>query len=167
MPNVHFAAPSAECSLLFRDGHYYGCIALTQAVAEALVRFLCTKNSCKPAKDFEKNVEKLSTRTFISDKVKESLVNIWERRPDYHHLDPIIESDRQKLEELAREKTRLLTEVESEIFEFDIVNGALIPKYPKYWNMRGNQAQVFYDSNRNTSRLTKSRTAIIPELPQV
>jgi len=143
IPNEHFAAPSAECSLLFRDGHYYGCIALTQAVAEALVRFLCTKNSFKPVKKFEENVENLSTRTFISDKVKESLLKIWERRDDYHHLNTSIENDRQTLEELAKEKTRLLAKVESEIFEFKIVNGALIPKYPKYWNISGNQAQVF------------------------
>ena len=37
--NTHFSAPSSECSLLFRDGHFYGCIALVQAVAEALTHF--------------------------------------------------------------------------------------------------------------------------------
>ena len=65
------------------------------------------------------------------------------RRNDYHHLNPNVETDRQTLEELAKEKARLLAEVESEIFEFRIINGKLQPKYPKYWNISGNQAQVF------------------------
>ena len=34
IPDAPFAVPSAECSLLFRDGHFYACIALVQAVAE-------------------------------------------------------------------------------------------------------------------------------------
>jgi len=44
VPYTQFAPVSAECALLFRDGHFYGCIALSQAVAEAIVRFLCQKN---------------------------------------------------------------------------------------------------------------------------
>lgn len=143
VPYTHFAVVSAECSFLFRDGHFYGCIALTQAVAEALVRFLCKKNSFGPAKDFEKNVEKLSVRKFISNKVKESLLTIWQRRDDYHHLNPNVATDRKTLEELAREKTRLLVEVESEIFRFRLVDGKINPENPKYWDISGNQAQVF------------------------
>jgi len=143
VPYEHFSAASAECSLLFRDGHFYGCIALTQAVAEALVRFLCTKNSFTPEKKFKENVRKLSTRKFISDKVKESLLKIWERRDDYHHLNPNVKTDRQALEELAREKAQLLVEVESEVFHFTIVDGEIVPEHPKYWKVSGNQAQVF------------------------
>ena len=143
VPYTHFSAILVECSLLFRDGHYYGCIALTQAVAEALVRFLCTKNSFKPVKKFEENVGKLSTRTFISDKVKESLLKIWERRDDYHHLNTSIQNDRQTLEELSREKTRLLVEIEKEVFLFTLVDGKINPENPKYWDISGNQAQVF------------------------
>ena len=45
IPNAKFAVASSECSLLFRDGHFYGCIALSQAVAEALVKYICEKNS--------------------------------------------------------------------------------------------------------------------------
>jgi hypothetical protein len=143
VPYTHFSAISAECSLLFRDGHYYGCIALTQAVAEALVRFLCTKNTFKPVKKFEENVRKLSTRTFISDKVKESLLKIWEGRDDYHHLNTSIENDRQTLEELAREKTRLLVEVERDVFRFTIVDCKINPENRKYWDISSDQMQVF------------------------
>lgn len=139
VPYTHFSVASAECSLLFRDGHFYGCIALTQAVAEALVRFLCQSNSWKPDNDFERNVNDLHGRNFISDKLKESLLKIWERRNDYHHLSPNVKTDRQALEELAREKAGLLTEIESEVFHLTVANGKTIPKYPKYWKASGDQ----------------------------
>lgn len=143
VPYTHFSTISAECSFLFRDGHYYGCIALTQAVAEALVRFLCKKNSFRPAKIIENNIEKLSVRNFISDEVKDSLLTIWQERDDYHHLNPSIESDRQTLEELAKEKTRLLIEVEKEVFRFTFVDGKINPENPQYWAISSNKEQVF------------------------
>jgi len=139
VPYTHFSAASAECSLLFRDGHFYGCIALTQAVAEALVRFLCQSNSWDPDKEFEKNMKKLSKRNFISDKLKDSLLRIWNKRNDYHHLNLNVETERQALEELAREKARLLVEVESEIFRYKVIDGKIIPEHPKYWKASGNQ----------------------------
>ena len=55
IPNSHFAAVSAECHSLYRDGHFYGTISLAQSVTEALIKFLCEKNGWKPNKDFEKN----------------------------------------------------------------------------------------------------------------
>ena len=66
VPYTRFAPASAECTFLFRDGHFYGCIALAQAVAEAIVRFLCQRNSWRPGNNFEKNVQTLCTRKFIS-----------------------------------------------------------------------------------------------------
>ena len=55
-----------------------------------------------------------------------------------------MKSDRDTLEKLAKEKARLLVEIESEIFKFSFGNdGSIIPKYPKYWKIRGNQAEVF------------------------
>jgi len=143
VPDTHFSAVSAECSSLFRDGHFYGCIALTQAVAEAIVRFMCKKNFGRYEKVFEKNVEKLSNRGFISNEVKEHFLEIWTRRDDYHHLNPNIATDRNTLQELAREKTLLLVEVEREVFRFTIVDGKINPENPKYWDINGNQAQVF------------------------
>jgi len=144
IPNAPFAAPSAECSLLFRDGHFYACIALVQAVAEAIVRYACDIDFGKHDKVFEKNVEKLHTRKFIDDKLQKALLKIWEKRDDYHHLNSNVNSDRDALEKLAKEKACLLVEVESEIFKFSFGNdGSIIPKYPKYWKIRGNQAKVF------------------------
>ena len=144
IPNAPFAVPSSECSFLYRDGHFYACIALVQAVAEAIVRYVCDIDFRKHSKVFEKNVEKLYERKFISDKVRESLLKIWEKRDTYHHLNPNVESDRQALEKLAKEKACLLVEVESEIFKFNLgKDGSIIPKYPKYWKISGNRAEVF------------------------
>ena len=144
IPNAPFAVPSAECSLLFRDGHFYACIALVQAVAEAIARYVCDIDFRKHDKVFEKNVEKLHTRKFIDDKLQETLLKIWERRDDYHHLNSSVKSDRDTLEKLAKEKACLLVEIESEIFKYSFGNdGSIIPKYPQYWKIRGNQAEVF------------------------
>jgi len=133
IPNAPFAAPSAECSLLFRDGHFYACIALVQAVAEATVRYVCDIDFGKHDKVFEKNVDKLHTRKFIDDKLQKSLLKIWDKRDDYHHLNSNVKSDRNTLEILAKDKACLLVEVESEIFKFSFGNdGSIIPKYPKY-----------------------------------
>jgi hypothetical protein len=143
IPNAPFAAPSSECSLLFRDGHYYACIALVQAVAEAIVRYICDINFNSHDKVFEKNIEKLYKRKFIDKELRESLLQIWGKRDDYHHLNSNLEKDRQALENLAREKVMLLNKIESSIFKFEVKNGVLIPKYPKYWNINGNQIEVF------------------------
>lgn len=137
MARTYFAAVSAEVTLLFRDGHYYGCIALTQAVAEALVRFMCERNSFSPGKDFEKNVGKLATRRFITEDMKHAFLRIWKKRDDYHHLNQNIEEDRRKLEQLALEKARLLAGIEREVFAYTNVDGRLSPKYPRYWKRSG------------------------------
>jgi hypothetical protein len=143
IPNTPFAAPSSECSLLFRDGHFYACIALVQAVAEAIVRYMCDIDFKKHDKVFEKNVDKLHIRKFIDDKLKESLLKIWDRRDDYHHLNPTVNSDKQTLENLAKEKTCLLVDVEKNIFEFSYNNdGRIIPKHPQYWKIYNNQTEV-------------------------
>jgi hypothetical protein len=144
IPLTEFASVSAECALLFRDGHFYGAIALSQAVAEAVAKFLCQKNGWKPKKSFEENVAKLETRQFISKDMKDKFLSLWDKRDDYHHLNPTIETDRQKLEALAYEKVSLLKEIETEVFRFSIVDGRLVPQNSKYWNLQPDgTAQVF------------------------
>jgi hypothetical protein len=72
------------------------------------------------------------------------LLRIWKNRNDYHHLNDTIETDRQELEGLAREKVCSLNEVESEIFSVAVASdGSIILKKPKYWDVRSNQVQVF------------------------
>jgi len=138
IPFTEFAPVSAECTFLFRDGHFYGAIALSQAVAEAIAKFLCRKNGWKPKNTFEENIAKLETRQFISKNMKEKFLSIWRKRDDYHHLNHTIETDRQKLEALAYEKVAILKEIESEVFKFSIVDGKLVPENRKYWSVQPN-----------------------------
>ncbi len=143
IPNSHFAAVSAECHLLYRDGHYYGTVSLAQSVSEALVKFLCKINGWSPNKDFEENIKELKKRGKITDNLETLFTKIWQRRNDYHHLNPQIEQDRQKLEILAKEKLSSLKEIEEELFAYSANEGKLIPKYPKYWDQKDGKVTVY------------------------
>ena len=138
MPNWHFAPVSVECAALFRDGHFYGCIAMTQAVAEALVRFLCEQRSIVIRVAFQTNVRNLFKNQVISGNLKQSLLKIWAKRNDYHHLNKEIEQDLKTLETMARLKVKLLKEVEGEIFKFTSHNGKLAAENPQYWKPTDN-----------------------------
>jgi hypothetical protein len=143
-PNTHFASVSAECILLYRDGYYLACIALSQAIAEALVRFMCDRSQfgASISKDFEENVEKLRERRIQPD-CSEMLMEIWKGRHDYHHLKSNVTADRAKLQEIAKSKIILLHKVESAVFAFTVVDGTVKPKYPKYWDIKNGLANVF------------------------
>jgi hypothetical protein len=132
-PNAHFASVSSECILLYRDGHFLACIALCQAVAEAIARMMCEKSKFKPSKDFEENVEKLQSRKIVPD-CAQLFNEVWKGRNDYHHLNPNIPTERNELQNIAKSKIVALHEIESKVFEFKTIDGALSIRYPKYWD---------------------------------
>jgi len=132
-PNANWAFISAECTLLYRDGYFFACIALCQAVAEAIVRDLCKTNRLKVTKSFDTNINRLCSQKEISNECKEALETIWKGRNDYHHLNPNVPTQRTKLQAIAKSKMIALGAVESEVFAFEWVGGAIKPKYPKYW----------------------------------
>jgi hypothetical protein len=133
--NSPFALASAECIDLFRDGHFYGAISLSQAVGEALVRHMCFSNRWRPAENFEENVRQLKQRRFIDAGIEVELLRLWERRDDYHHLNPSVASDRTTLEDLALIKIRALGEVEQFVFAWapSETPGAISLLRPQYW----------------------------------
>jgi hypothetical protein len=131
--NSHFAAVSTECHSLYRDGHYYGTIALAQAVTEALVKFMCVANRWRPGSNFETNVNKLRTRGVITNELQALLTSVWRERDDYHHLNSGILQDQRKLEALAKEKLSGLKALEEDLFAYTLEQGKLVPKYRKYW----------------------------------
>jgi len=133
IPNTPFARASSECSKAYRDGQFYGCISLTQSVAESLVKYLCKCNGWNPDKLLEKNIEKLEKRGFITSEQSKDLLRIWKNRDDYHHLNDVVESDYLKLVALAESKLLLLNKIEKQVFDFSIDKGTLVPKNPKYW----------------------------------
>jgi len=93
---------------------------------------LCERSRFKASRNFEKNIETLCTRKIKPDCSK-LLKEIWEGRDDYHHLNPKVPTERTKLQAIAKNKMIALHGVESEIFAFEWVEGAIRPKYPKYW----------------------------------
>jgi hypothetical protein len=134
-PNAHFASVSAECILLYRDGYFLACIALCQAVAEAIVRLMCKRSKFPSiSNDYEKNVENLHKRKIEPD-CNQLFKEVWVGRPDYHHLNPGIPIERNKLRKIGRSKITTLHKIESTVFEFSIKNSAISPKYPKYWDI--------------------------------
>jgi len=140
IPNEQpFAPVSAECIFLYRDGYFFACIALCQAVAEALVRFMCerSKFGASISQDFEENVEKLRKRNIKPDCSK-LVKEIWEGRHDYHHLTLKVPTDRKKLQAIAKSKIIALHDVESKVFAFEWVGGTIKTKYPKYWPATNN-----------------------------
>lgn len=138
VPDGPFAAPSIECAEQFRDGHYFGCIALTQAVLEAVIRHVWrVKLKRKPNQEgtFDKNLEALHKKKFISDEWKVKLDQIWSDRHSFHQLRPSVESDQQRLEATARTTLKLLNDLEQAFFGFTLREGMVVPEHPEYWSI--------------------------------
>ena len=133
-PYAHFASASNECILLYRDGYFLACTALCQAVAEAIVRLMCKRSEFRASDDYKENVKKLHSRGIKPD-CNQLFEEIWVGRPDYHHLNPGIPTERNKLQEIARSKIITLHKIEEIVFEFTTKDGAILPKYPKYWDI--------------------------------
>lgn len=141
-----FAAPSMECVEQFRDGHFFGCIALTQAVVEAIIRHVWQiklKKKSDQEGSFEKNLEALHKKKFISDEWKTKLDQMWADRHSFHHLRPAVESDQQRLEETARNTLKLLNDLEQEYFGFSVREGMVVPDHPEYWSIKEGESLVF------------------------
>lgn len=136
VPNTHFAPITIECILLYRDGYFFACIALCQAVAEALLRFMCERNG-RGGKGFVKFETNIRNFRELKDKIHldwiETLERIWGNRNDYHHLNPDVPTQKEKLIEIAKDKIVALLDVESKIFAFEWVDGAIKRTHPKYW----------------------------------
>ena len=138
-PNTHFAFVSVECINLYRDGYFLACIALCQAVAEAIVRLMCQRSKFSSiSNDYEKNIENLNKRGIQPD-CDELFKVIWKDRNNYHHLNPTIPTEKSKLQDIAKNKILTLHKIESRVFEFAWTkDGAISPRYPKYWDFNEN-----------------------------
>jgi hypothetical protein len=135
VPDAPFAAPSAECAAQFRDGHYFGCIALTQTVLEAVVRHIWqVQLEKKPNQEgsFEKKLDALHKKKLISDAWKTKLDQMWADRHTFLSLCPSEESDRQKLEDMASHTLKLLNELEHKFFGFAVRDEIVLPDHSEY-----------------------------------
>ena len=134
-PNTHFAFVSVECINLYRDGYFLACIALCQAVAEAIVRLMCQRSRFSSiSNDYEKNIENLYKRKIQPD-CNALFKEIWKDRDNYHHLNPTVPIEKSKLQDIAKKKILTLHKIESKVFDFAWTkDGAISPRYRKYWD---------------------------------
>ena len=139
VPNGPFAAPIIECVKQFRDGHYIGCIALTQAVVEAVIRHIWQvklKKRSNQGGDFDKCLDDLHKKRFVTKEWKTKLEQIWTDRNKFHHLLPSVDLGSHDLEEMARNTLKLLNELEGEFFGFTMQGEIVVPDHPEYWSIQ-------------------------------
>ena len=135
IPAEWFAAASRECRDLYVDGHFYGAICLTQAVAEGISRFLTIRNGHRDTGNHNSRIALLKKRGVISTEAYRAFKVIeGGDRNDYHHLNANIEIDLEKLELRAGECVRSLFAIQLEVFAFSVgEGGTMVVANPQYW----------------------------------
>jgi hypothetical protein len=156
IPHLWFDVASTECMDLFRDGHFYGCICLSQSVAEGLAKFVLETHRVKIGKQKRpiELCEKPATGRRLIDVLKNLKSGLYNGQPwsvlsekclkafdcieggdreDFHHLNKRIITDFAKLEERAEQCVTALYDIESELFGFEITDGAITPYQREYW----------------------------------
>ena len=110
-----------------------------------MVRLMCERSEfgSSISKDYEKNVGNLEKRE-IQPNCSELFNEIWKGRNAYHHLNPNIPIERSKLQDIAKSKIITLHKIESRVFDFAWTkDGAISPRYPKYWDINDGLLDVF------------------------
>jgi len=137
IPGVFFSHASRESRNLFVEGHFYGSITLSQAVAEGLAKFLCESNGVS-AKPPEGRAQRLRDKGVISDAALDAFKAIrGTDRNNFHHMNRDVEIDYQKLDARAFECVEGLYAIESEVFAFDTgAGGAISVRHAQYWDIK-------------------------------
>lgn len=135
-PNYHFAPASAQCKLLYADGHFYSTVMVSQAVAEGITRFVAERNDVtfKPKASGPQILDLLVERGIVSKEYEEAFKLLWKTRNDVHHMNP--EVAKIDLPGVAKRSLQNLDVIEREIFGFRMDDGKCIPSNPKYWDIR-------------------------------
>jgi hypothetical protein len=157
IPHVWFDAASTECRDLFRDGHFYGCICLSQSVAEGLGKFILEVHHSTARNPKGKRLIRLLTNlkggtynghpmSVLGDECLRAFTCIeGGDRNDFHHLNKNVITDLQELEKRAEACVMALCRIESELFGFEVSNaGILTPYRREYWPDAGKQYGQVY-----------------------
>ncbi len=140
--NHHFAAASAQCIDLYRDGYFLSAVMVSQAVNEGICRFVLQRNGRKvPEKPTQgclrKAITKLANDAVISQPLAHASERIWDSfRNDVHHMKP--EVAQMCFRNLAKRNLQDLAIIEKEVFGVRIESGRLIPHHPQYWDLQPN-----------------------------
>jgi hypothetical protein len=145
IPNQWFAAASSECRDMYVDGHFYGCISLSQAVAEGIAKFLLEKHSLADPGGQARRCQLLEERGIIDAASAKAFEIIrGTDRNHFHHLNKQIETDWQALKSRAAECVEALYSIESVLFAFDADAGAIRPRNRDLWIVKPDgTAEVF------------------------
>lgn len=132
----HFAAACAECLDIYRDGHFFSTVMVSQAVAEGICRFVLERNGrAGEAGDRPTVAERLVADRLISQTCSDALVRIWQSfRNDVHHMNPKVAVI--PFPELAKRNIGDLATIEREIFAYRVNDGKLSPVQPRCWDVQ-------------------------------
>lgn len=131
----HFSAASTECLQLYRDGYFIGCIMVAQAVCEGIGSFVAARNVIRQASGEKKQemVRRMNLLGIVSTSFCEAFDRIQGSfRNDFHHMNPCV--DQRDVRRISRANILDLAAIENEVFEVDVVDGAIRPVRPKYWD---------------------------------
>lgn len=92
---------------------------------------------------FEKNLEALHKKKFVTDEWKNKLDQMWADRNTFHHLRPAVLTEQRALEDLARNALKLLDQLEREFFGFTLRDGMVVPNHPEYWSIKEGESLVY------------------------
>jgi hypothetical protein len=129
----YFAAASSQCLELYRDGYMLGCVMCSQALLEAVLKFVAQRNGMEYKKEVEELIKNLETRNILQGNALIGAKTAWRHRNDFHHLNPAV--SKIALEAKAKECVEAVCALEQEIFGTSFENGALIPHNPIYWDI--------------------------------
>jgi len=130
----YFAMASSQCLELYRDGYMLGCIMCSQALLEAVLKFIAKRNQLDFKKELEILIMDLEAKGILNGKALDAAKLAWRHRNDFHHLNPCVSAI--DLETKARECVEATCALEDEIFGASFVAGALSPKNPIYWDIQ-------------------------------
>ena len=137
----YFAPASSECIYLYRDGYFIGAVMMSHAINEGIMNFVAERNgierhkpdgTTRPIADL---INEFREKGIISNGCADASIGIWKSfRNDIHHMNSTVATiDFQKL---AQQNLKRLSAIEKELFDFKINNGAIVPRQPKYWDMK-------------------------------
>ncbi len=145
----YFAPASSECIYLYRDGYFIGAVMMSHSINEGIIKFVAERNDIKrhktdgTTKTIAELIEEFTENSIISDTCADASMRIWNSyRADIHHMNPSVAKI--DFEKLAKQNLKRLSAIEKEIFDFKLSNGAIVPKQPRYWDIKADgTAEVF------------------------
>ncbi len=154
----YFAEASSESISTYRDGHFISAVMASQAVNEGILKFVAERNGVPRQKSprswlvtllrrigfsragghtrsMTELIDEIVRAGLLSKSAGEAATRIaGSFRNDVHHMNPRVAHV--NFPDLARRNLRDLAELEREIFGTDTSNGKLVPRQPKYWDVR-------------------------------